>query len=75
MTLRGLDHWLTTEPDFLDPGHGRDGAEEAQPTCDWCDVPIYRGAVSLAGVGLFCCRHHANLGSAQHALRMQKQGA
>lgn len=75
--LRGLDDWLTT-----DPGEKRyrtgpyiDREDEPQPTCDFCDVPIFSGAVSLQGVGVFCSRHCATLGSERHELAMRKKGA
>ena len=73
MNLRGLDDWLTREPDSLDPGRSRDEQPDERVTCDWCDVPILSGAISLQGVGVFCGRYCATLGSERHALQMQRR--
>ena len=70
----GYDDWKTTEPDACDPGRLRDEQErDAPPLCDECGNTIGVGAVSLAGVGLFCGRRCANVASLKHGAQMRRR--
>ena len=48
---------------------------QAYPFCDECGAQIYQGELTLAGVGMACCRDHLDRLAAKHEARMNRRTA
>jgi hypothetical protein len=73
--VNGNIAWLR-ERELDDPGRLRTDEDRPAPGCDFCDncgADVGFGAVSLAGLGLFCGSTCATLASMKHALTMARR--